>query len=186
MARDKPDRSPMLDAMADHVLGHGLNTASLRPLAQAAGTSDRMLIYYFGSKDALIGALLEHLAARMAAGLSSALPPGRASSLGAAVAEVVALMRTPAFSPYSRVWLDIVSAAGQGRAAHGAAGRAVMEGFLGWIAGRLPEHLPDPDGAARLALTLVEGVLVMDAVGHADTADGAIAALDTLARPAGD
>ena len=99
MARPKPDRSLMLDAMADHVLGHGLNTASLRPLAQAAGTSDRMLIYHFGSKDALIAALLEHLAARMAAGLSSALPPRRAASVGEAVAEVVALMRTPAFDP---------------------------------------------------------------------------------------
>jgi AcrR family transcriptional regulator len=168
------------------VLDHGLNTASLRPLAQAAGTSDRMLIYYFGSKDALIAALLEHLAARMAAGLSHALPPGRASSLGAAVAEVVALMRTSAFRPYSRVWLDIVSAAGQGGAAHGAAGHAVMQGFLAWIGARLPEHLPDPDGAARLALTLVEGVLVMDAVGHAETADGAIAALGALGRPARD
>jgi AcrR family transcriptional regulator len=183
MARPKPDRSLMLDAMADHVLGHGLNTASLRPLAQAAGTSDRMLIYHFGSKDALIAALLEHLAARMAAGLSSALPPRRTASVGEAVAEVVALMRMPAFSPYCSLWLDIVSASGQGGAAHGAAGHGVMESFLTWIAGRLPEDLPDPEGAAQLALTLVEGALVMDAVGHKATADGAIAALDRLPGP---
>ena len=62
----------------------------------------------------------------------------------------------------------------------------MIEGFLAWIAGRLPEDLPDAQGGAQLALTLVEGALVMDAVGHGDTADGAIAALARLSAPAKD
>ncbi|MDG4647940.1 TetR/AcrR family transcriptional regulator [Roseibacterium sp. SDUM158017] len=186
MARPKPDLTALLDAMADHVLTHGLNTASLRPLARTAGTSDRMLVYHFGSKEGLVAALLQHLASRMANGLTAALPPGRAESVAGAVAEIVALMRTEAFRPYARVWLDIVSASGQGGTAHRAAGHAVIDGFLSWIAGRLPER--DGGGAedARLALTLIEGTLVMDAVGQSDTADRAVARMaeqERAARP---
>jgi AcrR family transcriptional regulator len=90
MARPKPDKSALLNAMAAHVLEHGLNTASLRPLAKSAGTSDRMLIYHFGSKDALVADLLDHLAAQMAQGLDAALPDARFESVGTGVETVVA------------------------------------------------------------------------------------------------
>lgn len=43
-------------AKHSHVERHGLLTLSLRPLAADIGTSDRMLIHYFGSKDKLIAA----------------------------------------------------------------------------------------------------------------------------------
>ena len=180
MPRAKPDTEALLDAMADHVLAHGLNAASLRPLAAAAGTSDRMLIYHFGSKDGLIVALLGHLAARMASGLDAALPQVRAASPGDLLTEVATLMRTPAFRPYARVWLDIVSAAGQGSAAHRAAGTAIIGRFLDWIALRLPEATPDRAATAQLLLTLIEGTLVMAAVEQDATASGAVARLARL------
>jgi AcrR family transcriptional regulator len=46
--------SLLLDRLADYVLAHGLTASSLRPLARAAGTSDRMLLYYFADKDAVM------------------------------------------------------------------------------------------------------------------------------------
>lgn len=49
-----------LAAAATHyALEHGLIGLSLRPLAAALGTSDRMLIYHFGSKDALVATVLD-------------------------------------------------------------------------------------------------------------------------------
>ncbi len=180
MPRSKLDKSALLNAMAAHVLQHGLNTASLRPLAKSAGTSDRMLIYHFGSKDALVADLLNHLAAQMALGLNAALPMEKFDSVGTAVQTVVSLMRLPEFAPYSRVWLDIVSAARQGAVDHADAGERVIEGFLAWIEERLPDGLDAPAEQARLALTLIEGTLVMDAVGHASTTDRAVAAFARL------
>lgn len=173
MARPKPDKSTLLAALAGHVLEHGLNTASLRPMAAAAGTSDRMLIYHFGTKDALIAELLEFLAIQMSAGLEAVLPPVTFESEAELVARVVELMRSEPFQPYIRVWLDIVSGSGQGLAAHGTAGGKIIDVYLEWIAVRHPE------GRARAAfvLTLIEGILVMDAVGRSETADAAIKAL---------
>ncbi|WP_217168938.1 TetR/AcrR family transcriptional regulator [Streptomyces sp. AC512_CC834] len=49
----------LLDACADHALAHGLPDR-LEPLAGATGTSPRMLIYHFGTRDALLRAVLGH------------------------------------------------------------------------------------------------------------------------------
>ena len=47
-------REAAIERMADYVLSEGLGAATLRPLAAAAGTSDRMLLYYFADKDELL------------------------------------------------------------------------------------------------------------------------------------
>ena len=170
MPRHKPDRDALLTALAGHVLAHGLNTASLRPLAAAANTSDRMLIYHFGSKEALIRDLLDHLAAQMAEGLGAALPEVRYPTEGALLRAVLDLMRSDPFRPYARLWFDIVAAAAQGNPAHLAAGRAIMDVFVEWVARRHPDGA---QGAPR-ALALIEGALLLDAIGHGATADAAL------------
>jgi AcrR family transcriptional regulator len=48
----------LLDAAYAYALSHGLADVSLRPLADAIGSSPRVLLYLFGSKDGLIRALL--------------------------------------------------------------------------------------------------------------------------------
>ncbi|MFC8448854.1 TetR/AcrR family transcriptional regulator [Kitasatospora sp. NPDC057223] len=58
--RPQPDiKNRLLDACADHALAHGLPDR-LEPLATATGTSARMLIYHFGTRDALLRAVLGH------------------------------------------------------------------------------------------------------------------------------
>ncbi|MEU9149927.1 TetR/AcrR family transcriptional regulator [Streptomyces sp. NPDC048417] len=51
---DPAKRHELLDQVRQYVIRHGLADLSLRPMAQALGTSDRMLLYYFGTKERLI------------------------------------------------------------------------------------------------------------------------------------
>jgi AcrR family transcriptional regulator len=51
-------RRELLDAAYRYVLEHGLADLSLRPLASAIGSSPRVLLFLFGSKDGLVRALL--------------------------------------------------------------------------------------------------------------------------------
>ena len=174
MSRPTFNREDALARMGAHVLSHGLNTASLRPLAKAAGTSDRMLVYHFGSKDALLAELLQSLAMDLAQKLEKALPANEATSTGAAMRDIVALLRTQPFSDYMRVWLDIVSSASQGNDMHRQTGSAMIEGFYDWLKSRLPAGTPDPEIAARSMLTLTEGIMVLDAVDQSEAANLAI------------
>ena len=58
MATDGQRRRELAEAATDYVLDHGLIELSLRPLAAALGTSDRMLLYHFDGKDDLVAAVL--------------------------------------------------------------------------------------------------------------------------------
>ena len=64
---DKTDlkRQQLLGKIADHLLASGIEQSSLRQLAAAIGTSDRMLLHYFEDKEALMRAALTLVATRM-------------------------------------------------------------------------------------------------------------------------
>jgi AcrR family transcriptional regulator len=53
-----PRREELLDRAYRYALEHGLADLSLRPLAAAIGSSPRVLLYLFGSKDGLVRELL--------------------------------------------------------------------------------------------------------------------------------
>jgi AcrR family transcriptional regulator len=57
----------LLDAIVDHLTAHGVAELSLRPLAKAVGSSPRVLLYYFGSKEELIVKALARLRERQRA-----------------------------------------------------------------------------------------------------------------------
>ncbi|HEY5833053.1 TetR/AcrR family transcriptional regulator [Streptomyces sp.] len=52
------ERDRLLALTTDYVLEHGVAELTLRRLGQAIGTNNRMLLYYFGSKEQLITAVL--------------------------------------------------------------------------------------------------------------------------------
>jgi AcrR family transcriptional regulator len=58
MTQGTKRRAALAEAATDHVLEHGLLGLSLRPLAAALGTSDRMLLYHFADKDDLVATVL--------------------------------------------------------------------------------------------------------------------------------
>jgi AcrR family transcriptional regulator len=76
-------RTDLLDKAYAYVLVHGLSDMSLRPLASAIGSSPRVLLYLFDSKDGLVRALL-HRARREELELLSGLDPARATMQDAA------------------------------------------------------------------------------------------------------
>jgi AcrR family transcriptional regulator len=57
-------REAVLAQAADYVLEHGLTGLSLRPLAKALGTSPRMLLYDFETKEQLIHEILAEIRRR--------------------------------------------------------------------------------------------------------------------------
>jgi AcrR family transcriptional regulator len=63
VARVADERRPaeLLDAIAGYLVKHGVAEMSLRPLAKAVGSSPRVLLYYFGSKEKLVVRALAQL-----------------------------------------------------------------------------------------------------------------------------
>jgi AcrR family transcriptional regulator len=62
-------RTELLEAIVDALLDKGVADLSLRPLAERVGSSARLLIYHFDSKENLVAAALERVRDRIASAL---------------------------------------------------------------------------------------------------------------------
>lgn len=73
-------KDALIDLLIPYLLQHGLSDLSLRPMAAAAGTSARLLIFHFGSKENLLTELLETLQEKLRRSLSDVMTkPGPAA-----------------------------------------------------------------------------------------------------------
>ena len=167
-------RTAAIERMADHLLREGLASATLRPLAAAAGTSDRMLLYYFADREELLAATLEAIAVRLTGVLDAALAADIRLNPKALLEKVWSTVGTIDTQPYMRLWLELAAVAGRQREPETRIARAIMDGFVAWVSA----HLDDPDPtAAALVLARLEGMLFLDAVGRRDLADLAASAV---------
>lgn len=174
-------RQAAIERMADHVLSEGLGAATLRPLAAAAGTSDRMLLYYFADKDELLAATLDRVARRMLAQLDDAIPAEPRRPFAMLLQEVWAAMASESLQPFMPLWLDLASRAARGTQPHRDIAGAIGDGFLAWVAIRLqPEGEREPASQAPLFLMAIEGMYLLKAIGRGDIAD--LAAVELTSR----
>jgi AcrR family transcriptional regulator len=97
-------RAELVDGALEYVMTNGLVGLSLRPLAAALGTSDRMLIYHFGSKERLISAVLTRAQQRLGESLSTVdASPGSVSEL---VEHLWTALKTPGAAQVTRLYLE--------------------------------------------------------------------------------
>jgi AcrR family transcriptional regulator len=179
---ERSTKERLLDSICAHVLAHGFSGASLRPLAKSADTSDRMLVYHFGSKNGLIEAVLLRLSSDLAAGLAADLPAHSGANRYETVKAIIGLLRAPKLAPYMKLWLEIAARAGHGDVVFKATATAILSGLTAWLAERLPGAGVDREDAATTALAMIEGVIVLDACGRSDLADRAIAGMERAWR----
>src|SRR3982751_576466 len=66
-------REELLTAAVDHCCEHGLADLSLRRLGTSIGSSHRMLIYHFGSRDGLVTAIVREVQERQREALAADL-----------------------------------------------------------------------------------------------------------------
>ena len=172
----KLSKEALLPRMADHVLKHGMAGASLRPLAKAAGTSDRMLIYHFGNKERLISELLKFIADAYSQALNQALSGARPKSRRELLDRIISHTGGAEMEPFLALWWDIVAGAARDVPGYKQAAQRVMSRLHEWLVGQMPEGDPDPKGGAQYLLTLIEGAQMLSTVGHATLGQGGIAA----------
>jgi AcrR family transcriptional regulator len=170
-------RASLLPLLAAHVLDHGIAGLTLRPLARAVGTSDRMLLYHFGTKEKLLAELLDHISASFVTALEAILPRGRLANRVACLEALGVATRGDRFRPYLALWWQLVAGAAQGDPTARAAAGAIMDRLLCRVEELLPIADPAPGGAARQILALIEGAQMLDAVGRPEIADVALAGL---------
>ena len=159
-------RDRLLHAAVQHALDQGIVDLSLREIAAAIGTSHRMLIYHFGSREGLLVAVVREVERRERRTLSTAplsVPDARRRW---------DRLADPSLRAQERLFFEIY--------AHALLGRPGTEGFLeeavdGWIspvrALMIDAGIDEEDSQvlARLGLAVTRGLL-LDLLATGDTA----------------
>ncbi len=159
-------RAELLDLAYQYAVQRGRTDITLRPIAAAIGSSPRVLIYLFGSKDGLIKALLGRSRAEEVALLSELRRGGATSraTLREATLRIWSYLAEEARRPLLRLWLD-----GYARSLSQPAGpwagfaRDSVEDWLALLADVQPPEVRDtPAGLTErtLVLAVLRGALL--------------------------
>lgn len=186
MAPKAQQQRIVVERLAAHLLATGLSRTSLRDLAQAAGVSDRMLIYYFTDKETVLAAALAEVAEGMTHQLEQAAPLGARVTPGELTPRLAALTTGPEMRPYLRLWVEAVAAAAKGEQPYLGISSQIMSGFLEWVEARL--DVPEGSNARAVAtaiVALVDGLALIDICVGPENAAEAVSALPSLATPPG-
>ena len=127
--RDAARRAEVLDRAVDYVLENGISELSLRPLAKAAGTSPRVLLYYFGSKEELVVELIARGRARQRETMANLEMSSFRTATGAA-RMLWQQYSAPKWEPLMRLFFEVYGLALQDRSRFPGFLEAAVEDWL--------------------------------------------------------
>jgi AcrR family transcriptional regulator len=176
-----PARQRLLDAVVDHFTEEGLADQSLRRIAEAIGSSHRMLLYHFESKDGLLLAVVREVEARTQERLAT-LGEDAPGETDALIRRMWAYLADPELGDFERLFFALYGRALQGDpalrplladdVAHWLDANVALSTQWGVPAGLARTH-------ARLGLAVARGLL-LDLLATGDRA-GVEAALEAFA-----
>lgn len=168
----RPGRTPKGRREADRILNaaavalarDGLAATTLATIALEAGVDKRMVVYYFGSRDALIAEVVQHLAERVAAVTERAFTEAMQPPTQAAAAGLGAVWNTSLEDPVlPRAYLALLHSTQEPQAR--AALRSITEDFYRIFNERINaleasgyRLLDDRDGFVRLSYAVIRGL----------------------------
>jgi AcrR family transcriptional regulator len=148
IAKDPQRRAAWTEVATDYVLEHGLIGLSLRPLAAELGTSDRMVLYHFGSKDELVADVLRCSNDRAAAQVNALTP---SADLRSAVVELWTSLQDGTTERCNRIYIEAAALGLFGREPYASVVRGANAVWTAALVAHLVRSGVDEGLAARAA-----------------------------------
>jgi AcrR family transcriptional regulator len=153
-------RKKLLDAAIGHIAERGLSDLSLRELAAAIGSSHRMLIHHFGSREGLWVAVVREVEERQRIALA-AREPDPSRPLEDVLRDFWRHISDPSLWPNERLFYEIYGQALQGRPGTTELLDGIIDDWLEPAALAYEAYgVPQPRAVARLAIAVTRGLLL--------------------------
>lgn len=150
---DPQRRRQLLNALVDEYATGGVGDRSLREVAEAVGTSHRMLLHHFGSKEDLLVAIVEDVERRQMTLLPD-LPTDPADNFAAMWAQV----SRPELRAAERLFFECYARASQGEKPFDRMVPGAVNGWLDEV--EAVADVPLDRAFARLGMAVVRGLLL--------------------------
>jgi AcrR family transcriptional regulator len=153
-APDQSRRRQLLDKLVEEFARGGIGDRSLRDVAAAVGTSHRMLLHHFGSREELLIAIVEEAELRQMA-LVPEIPMDPADGFAAMWAD----LRRPELRHLERLFFECYSRAAQGEEPFTRIVPGAVDGWLREVEAAAA-GVPYDGPMARLGLAVTRGLLL--------------------------
>lgn len=151
----------LLDAALAVAADEGLHRLSFGRVAARARTSDRVVVYYFPTKDDLVTAVLGRVGEQLLGMLAPVLGDVVVADHHELARTVWSAVGSAGSEPLVSVYVEALGLAAAGTAPYTTAAPAVVDAWTAWFA----DHLVGDDAARRsgalAALALVDGLLLL-------------------------
>ncbi len=152
-------RRELIGKALDYMVVHGVAGVTLRPLAGAIGTSARLLVYHFGSKDGLITAVMDEVRLRAQRSFAEATAKAGNGAAKGAMQTFWAWTVHPRNIDYMRLLFEVQVLAIRNPATYGPYLEGTSGSWLALIEASLPPSRRNR-AIATLCAAVVDGLLL--------------------------
>jgi AcrR family transcriptional regulator len=155
-------RERLLAGAIEHVSQHGVGEISLRQLAAALGTSHRMLLYHFGSREALLIEVIRTVEEQQRAALAKILEEEADEPPAEIMRRMWARVADPALWPNERLFFEVYAQALQGSPHALPLLDGIVDAWVEPLAALVAPGRPEAEARAeaRLGVAVVRGLLL--------------------------
>ncbi len=168
----KHTREEILDGALAAAFDEGLGQLTFGRLAKRLGVSDRVIVYYFPSKDDLITNVVTGLGLRLQETLAAAFP-GPAADHRALARTAWPILARPEVDPVFALFFEAMGLAVAGREPYRTLLPLLVEGWLDWAASLIAGTPAARRAEAEAAVALIDGLLLMRQVAGPEAANRA-------------
>ncbi len=153
--------------IAGFMLEQGISACSLKKMAEAASTSDRMLMHYFKDKDEIMLLALSHISQEMMALLMS--NPNLRLSFEAFIPFLLESIENEHFKPYFDIWFELIHLASVQSIPYASVAKEIGDTYWQWL---IRTNIVDSEEwleeKTALLFAFVEGLVLLNKMGMHD------------------
>ena len=172
-------KEQILDAALAAAMDDGLSRLTFGRLAKRLGISDRIVVYYFPTKDQLVAEVLTAMGLQLQEALAQAFTSRAADHLELAHSAWPLLAR-PAADPVFALFFEANGLAAAGREPYRTVVPALVEAWIAWAAAHVEGPKTYCRTEAETAIAVLDGLLLLRQLAGAAAADRAAQRLGIL------
>lgn len=154
-----PASEELLNKALRYFLKHGVANLSLRPLAASVGTSARMLVHHFGSKEELIAAVMDRVRSRLQRSFEPFAAQASKADPGEMMRSFWKLMTSTKYRPYLRLLFEVQILAIQNPKRYRQYLTDTSATWIHLLQSAVPSS-PHNAAVATLCMTVIDGLLL--------------------------
>ncbi|MBY6023589.1 hypothetical protein CHN50_10320 [Priestia aryabhattai] len=181
MKKGEKRKNQIVQDISIYILENGVQTATLRNLAEAASTSDRMLMHYFRDKEELLTVALNSITDEFITILDSARTEQK--NFVDLLPYLREMMKHPGIKPYIKLCLELAAIAAKKEEPFYSVGNQMCATFLDCITREIKvDSEEERDELSALTLVMIEGFVFLDALDYHEQIDKSIKGIGRLIK----